>query len=325
MRIGLISAANITPSALLEPARDIPGVTIAAVAARSRDRAEAFAAEHGIERVVSSYEELCRLDDLDAVYIATPAALHLRWTLEALSQGKHVLCEKPFAANASEAIEMVEAGKRANRVLMEAYHWRYHPMADLITEKVATLGAIREISAEFNVGIIPPTDIRFDLSIGGGSLMDLGVYPVQWVRHVAKSEPTVVNATAKESPAGIDITMNAELRFGASTKATIACSMEFGIPFDSTLSVVGELGELHVSNPLAPQRGNSIRLVNASGEHIEEAPLTTTYFHQLQAFIAAVESGAAIPTGGVDSISTMQCVDSIYRAAGLQPRPSLPR
>ena len=325
MRIGVLSAAKITPGALIDPAKEIPGVTIAVVAARSRDRAEAFAKEHGIASVVSTYEELCASDDIDAVYIATPAALHHRWTLEALAHGKHVLCEKPISANAAEAEEMVAAAERANRVLMEAFHWRYHPMADRITEIVATLGAIKSMSASFTVGHIPPTDIRFDLALGGGALMDLGVYPLQWVRHVAKSEPVVEGAVAIEGPTGIDVVMDANLRFGAGTSATIHCSMAAEVPFAASLHVFGDNGELHVNNPLAPQRGNEIRVVSGAGEHLEEAPISTTYFHQLQAFVAAVEQGTPILTGGADSIAMMRSVDAIYTAAGLGPRPSLPR
>ncbi len=325
MRIGLLSAANITPKALLEPARELPGVTIAVIAARDRSRAESFAQEHGIGAVASTYEEVCASDEIDAVYIATPAALHQRWTLEALAHGKHVLCEKPLAANAAEALEMVDAASQASRVLMEAYHWRYHPMANRITEIVATLGPIRHIAAAFTVGHIPSTDIRFDLSIGGGCLMDIGVYPLQWVRHVAKSEPVIERATATQGPPGIDVSLDATMRFGDFTQATIHCSMEAGVPFASSLSVIGEMGELYVENPLAPQSGNFIRILTASGEQTEEAELSTTYVHQLRAFVAAVEQGTPVPTGGRDSIAMMTCVDALYRAAGLSPRPSLPR
>ena len=331
MRIGIVSAAKIAPPALIAPAKLVDGVEVVAVAARDQARAEAFAVEHAIPHVFGSYEELCASDLIDAVYVATPAALHHRWTLAALAAGKHVLCEKPFSANGPEAAEMVAAATKADRVLMEAFHWRYHPMAARIGEICSThLGRLQFAGAAFTVGHIPSNDIRFDLALGGGALMDLGVYPLQWVRWVAlaaghRSEPTVYAASATCGPPEVDVTMNATLDFDAGFRADIHCSMASGVPSAASLSVIGELGRLEVVNPIAPQMGNELTITTAAGTTTESAPTSTTYEHQLRAFVDAVEHGTPIPTGGTDSITMMECVDAIYRAAGLQPRPSLPR
>ena len=136
IRFGVLGAAQITPAALIAPARAVDGVEVVAVAARDRSRAEAFAAEHSIGRVDDDYQALIDDPDIDAVYNPLPMSLHHPWTIAALRAGKHVLCEKPFAANADEAAEMVTVAEEENRVLVEAFHWRYHPLADRLVEVV---------------------------------------------------------------------------------------------------------------------------------------------------------------------------------------------
>ncbi len=217
MRIGLLSAARITPLAVVEPARRIDGVDVVAVAARTLERARAAADEWGVERAFGSYEELVESPDVDAIYIATPAALHLRWTLAALAAGKPVLCEKPIAANADEAREMVAAAEAAGLVLMEAFHWRYHPHVGQMRSILDSgrLGTIERVEAiaDLTEDIIPRDDIRWDITIGGGALMDIGCYPVHWVRWAVGAEPTVVSAEAECLVPEIDGRLSAELRW----------------------------------------------------------------------------------------------------------------
>ena len=127
LRIGILGAARVASLALIKPARGNAEVVAAAVAAREGSRAQAFAAKHGIARVHDSYEALIADPDLDAVYIPLPNGLHGRWTRAALTAGKHVLCEKPFTANAAEAREIAELAAKSDRVVMEAFPYRYSP------------------------------------------------------------------------------------------------------------------------------------------------------------------------------------------------------
>src|SRR2546430_12031586 len=126
MRIGILGAAAIEPAALVKPAREVPGVQVTAVAARDRARAQRFADRYGIGRVHDSYADLVAADDLDAVYIPLPNGLHGAWTLRALAAGKHVLCEKPFTANADEARVVADAVPASDRGGMEAFHYPDH-------------------------------------------------------------------------------------------------------------------------------------------------------------------------------------------------------
>lgn len=338
MRIGLIAAARITDKALVAPANEIDDVELVVVGARDLDRARASADQWNIADAVGSYEEVLARDDVDAVYIATPATAHHKWTLAALAAGKHVLCEKPLAANAGDAADMIAAGEQAfadhGLILMEAYHWRYHPLANQI-EAVLTsgdLGTVQHIAGHFNLpdGAIPQTDIRWDLAIGGGATMDLGCYPIQWSRFAAHTlgagEPTVTSATAVTPIEHIDGKLTAELSWDAPQGAitgTIESSM-IEDPDDLLIDLVvtGTNGTMTVVNPLAPQNGASLEVEVGGETTIHEVATTATYFHQLVAFVEAVDTGTMAITSGADSLATMKVIDACYTAAGLEPRPS---
>src|ERR1041384_7462672 len=134
VRIGCLGAATIAPMALVKPARAGPGAEVVAVAARDRARADGFARKHGVAKAYGSYDELIADPDIDAVYIPLPNGLHGRWMLAALAAGKHVPCENPFPANAEEAEQVRAAAAATDRVVMEAFHWRYHPLAARMLE-----------------------------------------------------------------------------------------------------------------------------------------------------------------------------------------------
>jgi predicted dehydrogenase len=329
MRLGLLAAARITTKAVVDPARLVPEVELAAVGARSLERARASAAEWDVPLAYGSYEELLADQTIDAVYIATPAALHKKWTLAALAAGKHVLCEKPFASNAVEAREMVAAGEASGLILMEAFHWRYHPYIDQICSVVdsGAIGTVQRVEGYFNLpdGAIPRGDIRWDLSLGGGALMDLGCYAVQWVRWLVGEEPAVASATADCPLPGVDGFLRAELSWPSGVTGAVECSMIAPVDgLDISLTITGENGTIVAENPVAPQNGATLVVETADGRTEHDVDITTTsYFHQLVAFLHAVESGVAPITSGADAVANMVVIDACYRAAGLEPRPSL--
>ena len=215
MRIGILGAARVAPLVLINPARDNAEVVVGAVAAREVSRARAFAAKHGIARVHDSYEALIADPDLDAVYNPLPNGLHGRWTRAALAAGKHVLCEKPFTANAAEAREIAELAAKSDRVVMEGFHYCYHPLILRAEQIVASgeLGKLERVEAAFCVLLPRFSDIRYDYSLAGGATMDVGCYAAHVVRTLGGSTPEVVSAQAKLRDAQVDRAMTAELRF----------------------------------------------------------------------------------------------------------------
>jgi predicted dehydrogenase len=329
MRIGLLAAARITTAAVVEPATRIDGADVVAVAARTLERAQVAADRWGLGLAFGSYQELVESPEIDAIYIATPAALHHRWTLAALAAGKHVLCEKPFASNAGEAREMVAAADAAGLVLMEAFHWRYHPLVGQMRAILDSgrLGTIKRVEGTFELSedVIPRGDIRWDIEIGGGALMDLGCYPVHWVRWAVGAEPTVISAEAVCPEPEIDGRLSAELLWASGTTGRIRCSMiePLGSPTVLRLDVFGSEGKMLVTNPIAPQSGTRLVVETSAGTDTIAVDRSATYDHQLAAFRDAVELGIAPPTSGAEPIANMVVIDDCYRAAGLQPRPSI--
>src|ERR1700755_2985586 len=137
-RVGILGASSFAPTTLINPARGIDEIVVAAVGARDVSSAQAFAAKHGIARAHGSYEALIDDPDLDAVYVLLPTSFHGRWTRRALAAGKHVLCEKPFTANAAEAREIAELAAKSDRVVMEAIQYRYHPLTSRVEQIIAS-------------------------------------------------------------------------------------------------------------------------------------------------------------------------------------------
>ncbi|MCU1491037.1 MAG: putative oxidoreductase [Acidimicrobiaceae bacterium] len=321
MRIGTLGAARITRRALLEPAAEIDGVEVAAVAARDADRARAFADEHGIETVHTSYAALLADDSIDAIYNPLPASAHAEWSIRALEAGKHVLCEKPFAMNAAEAEVMVAAAERTGLVLMEAFHWRYHPIAERMIELAAELGPLIRGESVFLSLNEDEDDIRFQLALGGGATMDLGCYCIHWLRTVTGEEPEVVSASAVERPAGVDLSLDADLVFPGGLEARVRSS--FAGPGETVwyLTLEGRDGRMRVENPLGPQFGNRITAELADGRSIdEEVTRRPTYLYQLEAFRDVTQNNLPYPTGGADAIANMRVIDAVYEAAGLPLR-----
>lgn len=323
LRIGVLGAAKISGSALYAPVADTADVVVVAIAARDRSRAEAHAEAHGIARVHDTYEQVLADPEVDAIYNPLPINLHHQWTIAALRAGKHVLCEKPFASNADEAAEMVAVGRETGLVLMEAFHWRFHPLADRMAEHIAGLGPIEHIDATFSVPIPDADDVRQSWELSGGALMDLGCYPVQWVRFAGGSEPTVVSASMTEGRPNVDVVTDVDVEFADGATGHIHTAMAVDA-VAATLEVRAGGGTLRVDNPIAPHHGHLLSVTTANGTTTETLTERSTYHFQLDAFVDAVVNGAPFPTGGSDSINTMALIDAAYLAAGLPRRGTTP-
>lgn len=333
LRFGVLGAAAIAPNALVKPAAASPDAEVLAVAARDRTRAEAFAARHGIPRVHDRYEDLLADPEIDAIYNPLPNGLHGHWTVAALEAGKHVLCEKPFTANADEARAVAEVARGTDRVLMEAFHWRYHPLAARLIEIVGggEIGELRHVAGSFCFPLPKKGDIRWSVPLAGGALMDAGCYPVHWVRTMAAAagagEPEVVSAACDEGWGGVDRATRATLAFpDGPTGATgaITCSMWSRRVAAIWLRIEGSEGTIKVRNPLMPPLLGRIAVQTSSGRRVEKPWPGTTYSHQLAAFVAAVRDGAPFPTDVDDAIANMVVIDAVYRAAGRRPNQPTP-
>lgn len=324
VRIGVLGAARIAPMAVVRPARRSAEATVVAVAARDPARAARFAARHGIGETRPGYEALIADPEIDAVYVPLPNGLHARWTLAALEAGKHVLCEKPFTANAAEAERVAAAATGTGLVVMEAFHYRYHPLAHRMRAVVESgeLGAIRHVEV-WNCFPLPVfSDIRYRPDLSGGATMDAGCYAVHMARLLGGEEPEVVSARAKLRTPDVDRAMTAELRFPAGHTGRITCSLWSSTVLRVAARVVGDAGELRVLNPVAPQFWHRLTVRTGAGRRVERLPRRPSYEYQLDAFCAAVLRGAPTLTPPADAVANMRVIDAIYTAAGMGPRGS---
>ncbi|MGW4487544.1 Gfo/Idh/MocA family protein [Amycolatopsis sp. NPDC004368] len=326
MRIGVLGAAAIAPEALLKPARENPDVDLAAIASRDVSRAHEFATKHRIPEVHASYEELLADPSIDAVYNPTPNGLHGRWTLAALAAGKHVLCEKPFTANAAEARLVADAADAAGLVVMEAFHYRYHPFTRRMEELLASgeLGEVQHIETAVCFPLPRFTDIRYNLALAGGATMDAGCYAVHMARVLAGSTPTVVDARAKVKSPEVDRAMTASLKFESGATGRIRCSLWSSDVLRISARVVCSRGELRAINPLSPQYWHRLSVRRGDSLSVEHFSRRPSYAYQLEAFADAVLRGAPVLTSPADAIETMTVIDAVYDAAGLRPRVPTP-
>ena len=322
IRIGLLGASRIARVAVIEPASDTAEVEVVAIAGRSQHSASDYAAEHGIDRVEPDYESLVASGDIDLVYNALPPSEHMYWTIAALTAQKHVLCEKPFALNAEEAVAMVDTAGASGRALIEAFHYRFHPAFGRVLELLRSnvLGPIREVRCHFDIAVpCVPGEFRYDKRLGGGALMDLGCYPVHWARTVVGEEPEVVSATGRWHESGVDVAMEAKLEFPGGVAAKISSSMSEDLPdrLDAELYIAGEEGELTLINPLAPHLGHELRVRAGHEERTETVDGESTYHHQLRHVVDVLNGAARQVTGGADAVANMRVLDAVYRLASV--------
>ena len=322
MRIGGLGAAAIAPTALIHPARVRGGAILQAVAARDPARADAFAKQFGFARVAEDYTALVNAPDVDLVYNALPINLHAAWSIRALEAGKHVLCEKPFAMNVVEAQAVIDAARASGKRVIEAFHYRYHPgfLTLLAWLDSGDIGPVTDISATFNIGIPDQggAQIRHLPETGGGAFMDLGCYPLSWTLSVMGAAPTRVDATATLTARGVDESLRASLEFEGGAKAELSASMALGEAFSADLRIIGTRGQISFINPLAPHGGARLTL-DAGGEtRTASISRISTYTYQLEAVLAALQTGEELPTEGHAILRQQQSLDQIYAAAGLR-------
>jgi predicted dehydrogenase len=323
LRFGVLGAARITPRALFAPVRAVDGVEVVAIAARDPARAVRVATKWDISRVHPGYADVLADPDVDAVYIPLPNGLHAQWTLAAIAAGKHVLCEKPFTSNAEQAREVARAAAASpDIVVMEAFHYRYHPLMARALQLIGdgAIGEVTRVETELSFPLPRFSDIRYSYELAGGALMDAGCYAVHCLRTLGPGEPTVISAAAKLRSSAVDRAMTAEVRFDTGATGRVRCSMWSRRLVGVSAHVRGTAGSLNILNFVAPQAYHRLTVRSGGKTVRERVPGEPTYTCQLRAFVAAKRDGAPILTPPGDSVANMSVIDAIYRAAGMPLR-----
>ncbi|MFG2962236.1 MULTISPECIES: Gfo/Idh/MocA family protein [unclassified Streptomyces] len=245
VRWGILATGGIA-AAFTADLVDLPDAEIVAVASRSTASAEAFAERFGIGRAYGDWESLARDEEIDVVYVATPHSAHRAAAGLCLEAGRNVLCEKAFTLNGREAEELVALAKEHDRFLMEAM-WTYcNPLVRRLTALVAdgAIGEVRTVQADFGLeGPFPPAHRLRDPALGGGALLDLGVYPVSFA-HLLLGEPDGMSARAVLSEEGVDLQTGALLSWESGALAMVHCSIVGGT--GTSASITGSRGRIDI-------------------------------------------------------------------------------
>ena len=325
VRFGILSTAWITNLAI--PSLQRSALTyVAAVASRSKQRAANQAARFGIKRAYASYDELLSADDVDAVYIAVPNSLHAEWTKAALAAGKHVLCEKPLAPTAAEAEELFGLARERGLLLMEGFMYRHHPQTILTQDLVSggAIGEVRAIQCSFHVqAAAPETNIRYDPTLAGGALYDVGSYCVSFANLIVGEQPRAVYGVARQARTGVDENFYGLLEYPGGAVAEFDCGMDSVI--NTGVRVVGTEARITVDNPWLPDIRAPIwfgsmpptRVVVSRGTDGVHHPCEGEDPYQLQFenFAAAVTGQEQPRVTGAETVRNLQTIERLYTAA----------
>lgn len=251
LRWGIIGPGRIAPRLVRAVAAESRG-ELTAVASRDGDRSAAFAAEHGIPLTFASYDELLASPDVDVVYVSLPNHLHATWAIRALEAGKHVLCEKPLALAPEDVDAIAAAAGRAGRIAAEAFMFLHHPQIVRAVElaRSGALGRLELINGSFSFYLTHPGDPRSDPAMGGGSIWDVGCYPVGLANRIAGGEPDRVQAMARHNERGIDLTFLGQLHYPSGLLAQFDSG--FAAPDRERIEIVGGDATLVLTVPFLP-------------------------------------------------------------------------
>jgi predicted dehydrogenase len=316
MRLGIISTAAIAREDV------IPGVrrgehTVQAISSRDGERARAVADELGIPEAYGSYEAMFEAENVDAVYNPLPNSMHAEWTKRAADHGLDVLCEKPLTADAEAARELVSHCRERDVVLMEAFMYRYLPRNRRALEIAREeLGEIQHVRGTLKFPLRDPEDIRIDPELAGGSLMDLGCYPVSVARWVL-GEPDRVFAYAEDTrDCGVDTRMDGLLRYDSGETAQFDCS--FDTEDVQRYRIEGENGwveaEHEVTYNAPPESPTTLEYHIDGREVVETFPAADQYRLEVDHFAECIAEGNEPETGGEDSIDNMRVIDALYES-----------
>ncbi len=323
VRWGILGAANIAVKHVAPAIVTSSNGELVAVASRNPARGrDAYAFVPGV-RVYSDYESLINDPEVDAIYNPLPNSLHAEWSIRALQAGKHVLCEKPLAVTVEEGEQMVEAARASGKLLMEAFMYRFHPQTVWTLKQIAEgrIGTVRLIYSSFSFNIMNPPrpkDIRLQAALAGGSLMDVGCYPINFCRAVYGHSPLAASARVY-TPAGyeVELSANAVLDYGDGRFALIDSS--FDLPARQVAQVIGEAGKITIPVPFTPGMHETTVILSVEGQTIHQhfAPVDQ-YRLEVEHFASCIQFGHAPALSLAVSLENLATIEAIYRSAGYE-------
>ena len=289
---------------------------VQAVASRCLDKARAAARDFGCETAYGSYDDLLSDPAVDAVYIPLPNGLHAEWTIKAAERGKHVLCEKPLCPTAAEAADAIAYCRPQGVRLMEGFMWPHHPRTRRVRQMIddGLIGQVRRVAGtlSFRMDPLDPSNVRLRPELAGGSLLDVGCYPVSGIRWAMGAEPVRAFAQARHAH-GVDVEVSGQLWFPDDRVAAFDCG--FTLPYRAWLEIVGTRGTIRVPRMWAPHPRATWELeVNGQPavEHLVEGE--DQIVRMLEEFAAAVREGRDPRPGPDEAVKTLRVLDALRRS-----------
>jgi xylose dehydrogenase (NAD/NADP) len=320
LRLGILGAARITLGGILPAASRTDRVEVAAVATRGGKRSGEIEKIAPEAEIFEDYESLLA-SDVEAVYIPLPNSMHVEWTLRALSAGKHVLCEKPFALDAAGAERAVAAAEDAGLTLMEGFMFRLHPQTERLGELLSggAVGDVRQVIAEFGHRLDDPEDVRGIGSLGGGALGDVGCYCISGVRLAFAGEPRRVSAFARFDEEGADRELASVLEFDTGL-AVVSCSISSARR--ERMEIAGTEGTILLDAPFRPDKaGGTLEIVRGGESKEERFPESEPYRLELEEFAAAIREGREPAVGREEILGNARAIGALLRSAREGGRP----
>jgi len=325
LRWGILGCAGIAIRSCIPGIQQSQTGVVAAIASRDLQKSQETAAKLDIPTAYGSYEELLDDPDIDAVYIPLPNHLHKEWTIRAAQAGKHVLCEKPAALNTAEVEEMVAACEEAGVQFAEAFMYRHHPRYERIQAIIASgeIGDVRGIHSTFTFN--NPGDsknVRFVKAWGGGSMYDVGCYPISVARLLLGREPEAVTTHALFSPDhdNVDMMMSGLVEFSDNVALTFDCGMWAN--FRNTLEVLGTTGRIEVPSAFVArtEEDGLFYVITGDGRREEQVPYVNQYALQADDMAYAAWGEKALRFAPSDAIRNMKVIDACLQSASERAR-----
>jgi xylose dehydrogenase (NAD/NADP) len=291
IRWGLLSTANINRR-LIPAIHQSKRGELTAVASRSLKTAKEYAKKWKIDKFFGSYQEMLDSGEIDAVYISLPNHLHAEWSIKAMKAGLHVLCEKPFALSLEEVDNMIAVKEETGMILAEAFMYRHHPQAKIVGEIIQSgkIGEISMIRGAFDFSLKNKQNIRMIKELGGGSLWDVGVYPISFAQYVMGGPPEWAMGSQRLGETGVDETFVGQMGYHGDRFAQISSS--FRTPFHTFFEIIGTKGRLHISRPfLNPASGKVILYPEKGRPKKIRIPRTNLYLGEVEDMHSTILDG----------------------------------
>lgn len=311
---GILSTARIN-RALIPPLQVSKRNHLLAVASRSQETADKYAREKKIQRAYGSYEALLADPEIDVIYNPLPNHLHAEWTIKAVEAGKHVLCEKPLALSVDEVDTVKAASHKHGRVVAEAFMYRHHPLTLKVQEMVkdGSLGALKLVRGSFSFILSHEGDVRLYPEMGGGSIWDVGCYPISYTRTILGEEPLEVFGWQVTGQTGIDDTFVGQMRFKEDVLAQFDSS--FVIPFHAFMEIVGSEGTLSIPHPFKPGENETVYLTRGEKTETIKVKGQELYIGEVEDMADAVLLGKDTRVSLDDSRANVAVISALLESA----------